>query len=197
MLAKETFATSGPRMRVRFFAGYELPDDLVMRQDALKVAYQQGVPMGGDLLASAGHTPRFFVWASRATDSAPLQRLQIIKGWIDGADAHQQVFDVAGDASNGASVDLDTCTPQGAGADALCTVWTDPAFNPAQHAFYYARVVENPSCRWSTYTCNRLPAEQRPAACSDPAVPKTIQERAWTSPIWFQPAAEGFRFPRG
>ena len=118
---------------------------------------------------------------------APLQRLQVIKGWIDNGESHQQVFDVAGNPNNGATVDEGTCALQGPGADALCTVWTDPDFNAAQHAFYYVRVLENPTCRWSTYVCNRLAAADRPPACSDPKTPKSIQERAWTSPIWYEP----------
>ena len=119
----------------------------------------------------------------------PLQRLQVIKGWLANGAAHQQVYDIAGDADNGAGVDLSTCAVTGSGANSLCGVWSDPDFDAAQHAFYYVRVLENPSCRWSTWLCNRLTPDQRPAACSDPAVPKTIQERAWTSPIWYEPTA--------
>jgi hypothetical protein len=113
----------------------------------------------------------------------------VIKGWIENGAAHQEVFDVGGDAHNGATVDEATCMPQGSGADSLCSTWSDDHFNANQHAFYYVRVLENPSCRWNTYLCNRLPIEQRPPACSDPAVPKLIQERAWTSPIWYEPHA--------
>src|SRR5262249_41106234 len=110
-----------------------------------------------------------------------------IKGWIAGDGAHQQVYDVAGDPQNGASVDLASCALVGHGFNTLCTVWTDPDFDPMQEAFYYVRVLENPSCRWSTWLCNRLAPDQRPPACSDPNTPKTIQERAWTSPIWYEP----------
>ena len=118
-----------------------------------------------------------------------LQRLQIVKGWVgdDGA-THQAVYDVAGDAEGAASVDLATCEPQGRGADALCTVWTDPDFAPGRAAVYYARIVENPSCRWTTWQCLQLPEAERPALCDDPRVPKTIQERAWTSPVWYTPS---------
>ena len=191
---KEVFGTSGTRIAVRFFGGWSYPDSLCGDPDLIQKGYAGGVPMGGMLTpAPAGSTaPTFVISALRdpGNDVRPgtqLQRLQVIKGWIEDGAAHQQVFDVAGDPSNGASVDETTCVPQGPGADALCTVWTDPAFNPAQHAFYYVRVLENPTCRWSTYVCNRLPVADRPAACSDPKTPKSIQERAWTSPIWYEP----------
>jgi hypothetical protein len=106
------------------------------------------------------------------------------------------VFEAAGDAHNGAGVDLATCTPAGGGFESLCTVWEDPGFDPSERAFYYARVVENPTCRWSTYACNLAGVDctRRETIgpgfepCCDPAYPKTIQERAWTSPIWFAPA---------
>ena len=97
------------------------------------------------------------------------------------------VGDVAGDAESTASVDLATCEPRGRGADALCSVWTDPDFDPARAAVYYGRIVENPSCRWTTWQCLQWPAAERPALCDDPRVPRTIQERAWTSPIWYTP----------
>jgi hypothetical protein len=118
---------------------------------------------------------------------APLQRLQIIKAWLgsDGA-FHQAVHDVARIAP-GASVDPATCQPSGVGADTLCGTWTDPDFDEERAAVYYARVVENPSCRWTTWKCLSLPAEERPDGCTDPRVPPTVQERAWTSPIWYAP----------
>jgi hypothetical protein len=99
------------------------------------------------------------------------------------------VFDVAGDPDNGADVDLGTCVPSGPGFDSLCTVWTDPAFDPNQHAFYYVRALENPTCRWNTVMCNGLAPLDQPPACTNPSIAKTIQERAWTSPIWYRPAA--------
>ena len=112
----------------------------------------------------------------------------MVKGWLDAEGAaHVEVFDVAGDADNGATVDPSTCAVAGEGAASLCTVWTDPAFDPGQPAYYYVRVLENPTCRWTTWQCNALPADRRPETCADPAVPKTIQERAWTSPVWYTP----------
>jgi hypothetical protein len=119
-----------------------------------------------------------------------LQRLQIIKGWYDDdGEHHQKIYDIAGNANNGASVDLETCEPQGQGFEQLCTVWQDPDFNDEQSTVYYMRVVENPSCRYTTWQCNAMPEAERPADCDNSQVPGTLQERAWTSPIWFTPAA--------
>jgi hypothetical protein len=158
--------------------------------------------MGGEIgPVRGGRSPRFGVLAFRdpGTASAPgtlLQRVQIVKGWIDANNQSQEkVYEVAGDANDGGSVDPATCATSGAGFESLCTVWQDPDFDASQRAFYYARVLENPTCRWSTYVCNGLnldcstpasvPAEY--AECCNAAVPKTIQERAWSSPIWYRP----------
>lgn len=191
---KETFATSGTRLSVRVFGGWDLPPGLCGDPHLVEIGYNRGVAMGGVLAPPpAGATPPTFVIAAlrdpgtAAHPGAALQRLQVVKGWIENGAAHQQVYDVAGDANNGATVDLNSCTPSGPGADTLCTVWSDPSFSPAQQAFYYVRALENPTCRWNTWVCNRLRPEERPPACTNPAVPKTIQERAWTSPIWYQP----------
>ncbi|HLK12736.1 MAG TPA: DUF3604 domain-containing protein [Candidatus Binatia bacterium] len=187
---REVFGTSGPRIAVRFFGGFGLSAGLCKAPDLVARAYARGVPMGGALPPRGrAAAPTFVVSALRDPEGAPLQHVQIIKGWIENGAAHEQVFEVAGDAANGASVDAPTCTPRGPGADALCGTWTDRAFRADQPAFYYARVLENPTCRWSTYQCNALAPADRPPSCSDPSVPKTIQERAWTSPIWYQPAA--------
>jgi hypothetical protein len=192
---RETFGTSGPRMVVRFFGGWEYPETLCSDPHFVEKGYRQGVAMGGNLPPQphGATAPRFAVMAMRETDldqraGTPLQRAQIIKGWLnqDGEPIHK-IFEVAGDPDNGASVNLDTCTTTGEGFDTLCAVWIDPEFNPDQRAFYYARVVENPTCRWSTYDCIRLPLEERPESCSDPDIDKVIQERAWTSPIWYRP----------
>ena len=193
MKRRETFGTSGPRITPRFFGGWDYPADMCERHDFAASGYRTGVPMGGDLppvpLANAS-APQFAVNAFRdpSSDGAPLQRIQIIKGWYDDSGRmHQNIYDVAGTANNGASVDVDSCTRHGEGHASLCTVWQDPDFDPERDAVYYARVIENPSCRWSTYQCNQLPPEDRPASCTDPEIPKTIQERAWTSPIWYTP----------
>jgi hypothetical protein len=191
---KETFATSGTRLVVRVFGGWNLQSGLCDDPNMIAAGYQQGVPMGGMLAPQPADAtgPDFVISAMRDPGTtehpgAKLQRLQVIKGWIVNGEQHQQVYDVAGTPDNGASVDLASCTPQGPGADSLCTVWHDPDFDPALHAFYYVRVLENPTCRWNTWRCNALPSDQRPPSCDDPTVPKTIQERAWSSPIWYTP----------
>ena len=193
---KETFATSGPRIKVRLFGGYDFDEALLKDAGMLATAYADGVPMGSDLLANADHAPRFIVWAIRDTDSAPLQRVQVIKGWTVDGEHHEQVYDVAcADGlkvdpqshrcpDNGATVNLADCSiPGNLGAAELKTVWQDPDFNPAHRAFYYVRALENPTCRWSTWDAIRAGTPPRPD------FPATIQERAWSSPIWFIPEA--------
>jgi hypothetical protein len=184
MRARETFGTSGPRIVPRFFAGTDMPASLCQDPDMLKKAYAQGVPMGGDLSLPNAVKPQFLVSAVDDPDmGAALQRLQIIKVWPDdNGHVQQRVFDIAGNADNGATVDTQSCEPQGEGYRSLCAVWSDEEYS--SDAVYYARVLENPSCRWSTYECNALPVDDRPETCDDPDYPKTIQERAWTSPIW-------------
>ncbi len=194
MKRAETFATTGPRIQPRFFAG-DLPADWCERDDAVVVGYARGVPMGGDLeMEPEARTPVFGVSALRdpGTPEAPgglLQRAQIVKGWM-GEDGriHQQVIDVAG-GENGAAVDLATCETHGPGHAALCGTWTDPDFDPDRPAVYYARIIENPSCRWHTRQCNALPEAGRPDGCTSERVSPTIQERAYTSPIWYTPAS--------
>jgi hypothetical protein len=192
---KETFATSGPRMRVRLFAGYDFADGLASDPGAVAAAYAGGVPMGADLLARGDDAPRFLVLAMRDPKSAPLQRVQVIKGSVEGGEAREQVFDVAcsdgaePDAAthrcpdNGATVDLATCAAStGSGAAELVALWTDPSFEPGERAFYYVRVLENPTCRWSTWDAIRA------GVAPNPELQPTIQERAWSSPIWYVPA---------
>ncbi len=191
---KETFSTSGPRIQVRFFAGYDIDESVASASDSIAQAYAKGVPMGADLTADGDRVPAFFVWAARDADTVALQRLQIIKGWVEDGEPQEAVIDVACsdggtvDADtqrcpdNGAMVDLETCavTPE-KGAAELSAVWRDPKFDPAQHAFYYVRVLENPKCRWSTWDAIRAGVTPRPGMHA------TIQDRAWSSPIWYQP----------
>lgn len=182
---RETYGTSGPRITVRTFGGAELPDDACERGDLVAVGDQSGVPMGGVLPAGKnGAPPKVVVSALRDPQGLPLQRAQVIKGWIDAAgDGHVEVFDVAG-GDSAATVDPRTCEPQGEGHDSLCAVWTDPAFDPTEPAYYYVRVLENPRCRWSARDCAAL-GDKAPPICDE--LPTEIQERAWTSPMWHVP----------
>lgn len=216
MRNRETYATSGTRPIVRFFGG-AFPEDACSRPDRDALGYSGGVPMGGTLLPKNLTTaPEFLVYAQKDPGIAShpgmdLQRIQIIKGWVD-ADGNtaEQVIDVAGNPNNQATVDRNSCAPIGVGYSELCTVWTDPNYDPSESAFYYARVVENPSCRWSTLQCMTAgvnPFDEQCAAqataastargisetaysacCKDPSeeafYSPIIQERAWTSPIW-------------
>ena len=192
MQRREVFGTSGPRIEPRMFGGWKLAPDLCEDPDMLAKAYRQGVPMGQDLPPGSG-SPDFLVSALADPGTAeapgtPLQRIQIIKGWVDDDGNHQQrIYDVAGDANNGASVDVNTCQQSGSGFAQLCAVWQDPEFEASRRAVYYARAVENPSCRYNAWQCADLPAAQRPASCDDQQVAKSLQERAWTSPIWYAP----------
>jgi hypothetical protein len=196
---KETFATTGPRIRVRFFAGYGLKGTELTSDAGVKAAYANGVPMGGDLVGKPTGSPDFLMMAMRDTHSAPLQRIQVVKGWTDkSGKAFEKVFDaVCADGgkvdaktqrcpANGATVDVKTCKfSEDKGDNELAGGWSDPEFDPKQNAFYYARVIEDPTCRWSTWDAIRAGVEP------SPHLEKTIQERAYTSPIWFVPTKAG------
>ncbi|NND68558.1 MAG: DUF3604 domain-containing protein [Halioglobus sp.] len=198
---REVYGTSGPRIVTRFFGGWDYPQDLCFYPDHIRRADEGGVPMGGDLVGTGTGGPTFLVAASQdpGTESAPgmpLQRLQIIKGWLTATGMRrEEVIEVAGEPFNNAGVDIDTCTPSGEGFAQLCGVWTDDDFDPEQGAWYYARAVENPSCRWSQRMCVAngvdcdLPDTIRKGlegCCSEDHRP-VVQERAWTSPIWYTP----------
>ena len=207
---RETYATSGIRPTVRFFGGWEYPEDLCESSEFVEIGYRDGVPMGSDLLQGAPENgaPKFAVMAMKDTSGTQLQRIQIIKGWLDaGGTLYEEVYDVVGDpgdASEDTYVDLSTCEEKtdAPGDDTLCAVWQDPDFDPTESAFYYARVLENPTCRWSTRQC--LEAGDEDADCwerlATPAnadtdnpgvvVGYTLQERAWTSSIWYEPAGD-------
>ena len=191
---KETFATSGTRIRVRFFSGFGLGEAMLDSPTVVRDAYERGVTMGQDLEGQGVRAPDFLAWAAGDPKSANLQRLQIVKGWANGDETFERVYDIAcsdGGApdpanhrcpDNGATVDLSDCSyTEGLGAAELKAHWQDPDFDPVQKAFYYVRVLENPTCRWSTWDALRAGVEPRPD------VAKTLQERAWSSPIWFVP----------
>ena len=188
---REVFGTTGTRIEPRLFGGWEFAPDACERIDAVAHGYAHGTSMGGDLAAQPSDgSPRFFATAKRDPDASPLQKLQIIKGWVDAeGNAHNKVFHVAGESGRG-ELDLSTGRWNGPGADALCTVFEDPEFDANLHSYYYLRVVEVPTLRWSWQACVRLPESERPPACEN-AAPKVIQELAWTSPIWYLPPHSG------
>ena len=195
MERKETYATSGPRIMVRFFGGWEFTDDDLRSRAPAFRGYEKGVPMGGDLKsAPAGKAPTFMVYALRDPIGANLDRIQIVKGWLDAkGKTHEQVYDVVwsdGREPNangklppvGNTVDLEAATwTNTIGASELAKVWSDPDFDPEQKAFYYARVIEIPTPRWVVYDKVRLGAKIPEEAAL------TLQERAYTSPIWYTP----------
>ena len=193
---KETFATTGTRMALRFFAGFDMESIDLDSEDMVKNAYAKGVTMGADLFSQDNQTPQFLVWAQRDKLGAPLQRVQIIKGWVESASGtpKEQIYDVACSdgllvdpvtnrcPDNGARVNISDCSiSNDVGAGELKTIWTDPDFDPTIKAFYYVRVLENPTCRWSTWDSIKAGVTPRPD------LHQTIQERAWSSPIWYIP----------
>ena len=233
MRRKETYGTSGTRPIVRFFGGWDYdttPNVLCGKPDRVALGYAQGVPMGSDLPKRKGSAnPRFLLAAlkdsgSESLPGTPLQRIQIIKGWVDGAgQTHEKVVDVVGNTTlNGNELNTNNCEPNlNAGFNELCSVYEDTEFDPSQPAFYYARILEDPTCRWSTYACKTAgvdpflsesecmvkAADANAQAVADGEIEpgdtpfdncclnetndaflsRTIQERAWTSPIWYEP----------
>ena len=193
---KETFATSGTRMRIRFFGSWNYRRSLAADQNWVDAAYRQGVPMGSDLPARPGdaHAPSFVVWATKDPNGANLDRVQIIKVWSENGDYHEKIFDVALSGGRkvdpttghappvGNTVDLNTATYKNSiGAVQLAAYWQDPEFDPAKPAVYYSRALEIPTPRWTTYLAvkRHLPLPDNGRA--------TLQERAWASPIWYTP----------
>ena len=197
MKAKETYGTSGTMIRLRFFGGWDFPKNLIKDKNFVKMAYANGVPMGQDLpKKTSSKAPTFAVWALKDPESGNLDRIQIIKGFINKwGRADEKIYNIALSdnrkvdpktgkaAAVGNSVDLKTATyTNDIGDTQLSTVWTDPDFDATQKAVYYVRVLEIPTPRWSTYDAvrNNLPLST--------LVPSTIQERAWSSPIWYSPS---------
>ncbi len=193
MKRKETFATSGPRIKVRFFAGYDYANSYTSYEELVKAGYATGVPMGGDLALQEGKAPKFIVWAIKDPNNAGLDRIQIIKGWLENGKMKEAIYNVAvsddrtikADGSVeklNAAVDLTTgAYATDKGSTELKAVWTDPKFDPKQMAFYYVRVIQIPTARWHVYD------EIREKIKFTDKVPKTVQERAWSSPIWYTP----------
>jgi hypothetical protein len=196
MQRKETYATTGTRMIVRFFGGWDFEKADGETRNPAAIGYTKGVPMGGDLNnAPAGKSPTFLVAAMRDPIGANLDRIQVIKGWLDAkGDVQEKVYDVAwsGDRKPGAdgklpsvgtTVDVENATwTNTIGAPELITVWKDPEFDAKLKAFYYARVLEIPTPRWTAYDAKRFGVKPLPGTRM------TISERAYTSPIWFTPA---------
>jgi hypothetical protein len=195
MQRRETYATTGPRMVVRFFGGFDFEDKDASTRMPAQIGYSKGVPMGGDLTnAPTGKAPTFLVAALKDPIGANLDRYQIVKGWLDAkGEVHEKVYDVVWSGTRkpgadgkvplvGSTVDVPNATWSNTiGVPELIAVWKDPDFDPAQRAFYYGRVIEIPTPRWTAYDAKKfgvkMPTE----------VPMTTTERAYTSPIWYTP----------
>jgi len=194
---KETFGVSGPHIKVRLFGGWEYTSAMMSDPGWVKSGYAKGVPMGGDLPPAKAKAPTFMVWAVKDPTSGNLDRIQIVKGWTKSGQSFEKVFDIvwAGDRKPdkwtgaippiGSTVNVEDATYTNTiGAVELKTVWTDPEFDPSLHAFYYARVLEIPTPRWTTIQATKL------KIAPPDMVPATLQERAWSSPIWYTPSAD-------
>nr|WP_254438179.1 DUF3604 domain-containing protein [Ruegeria arenilitoris] len=193
MHRRETYATTGPRMRVRLFGGWDFDESDAHRRNLAQIGYSKGVPMGSDLRPGNG-SPSFLVYALRDPMGANLDRIQIIKGWLDANGEQQEiVHDVAWSDDRepngegklpkvGNTVDLSVPSwTNTIGSPELGTVWQDPDFDPKLSAFYYARVIEIPTPRWTAYDAVRFNIKM------PEDVPLVTQERAYTSPIWYTP----------
>ena len=196
MIRRETYATTGPRITVRVFAGWDFVADDVQRSDFARYGYAHGVPMGGELSnAPKGKSPTLLIRALRDPDGANLDRVQVVKGWLENGKEMEKVYDVAlsdgrkagkdGKApSVGSTVDVKKATYTNTIGDALMlTHWTDPDFDPKERAFYYVRVIEIPTPRWTAYDAQRFGIEM-----SD-EIQMEHQERAYTSSIWYTPGS--------
>jgi hypothetical protein len=187
---REVYATSGPRIQLRVFAG-ALPEDLCEREDAVEAADAAGVPMGGVLQGSEAGPPRIWIsaQADEGSDAFPgvgLAQLQVIEGWVepDGS-VSERVHDLWRSEDPG-WLEVGSCEA-GGGDEGLCLTWEPPDFDPQRPGFWYARVLEVPTCRWSTRQCAGFADEQRPPRCDAGQVQEQVQQRAWSSPIFYQP----------
>jgi hypothetical protein len=196
---KEVYATTGPRMTVRFFGGWDFDDNDAFKPDLARIGYQKGVPMGGDLTrAPDNQSPRFLIRAVKDPDGANLDRVQVIKGWHDvRGELHEKIYNVAlsdGREENwrgkvkpvGNTVDIkDASYTNTIGDPELAVVWTDPDFDKDELAFYYVRVLEIPTPRWTAYDANYFGLTELPKE-----IPMVTQERVYTSPIWYSPSED-------
>jgi len=194
MRRKEVYATTGSRMTVRFFGGWDFETTDMQNRTPAYVGYRKGVPMGGDLGKASAKAPSFMVAAAKDPYSGNLDRIQIVKGWMDAKDkTHEKVYDVAWSDDRkpgrdgklpavGNTVNVANASwSNSIGEPELMAIWQDPDFDPSESAFYYARVIEIPTPRWTAYEAERFGIKM------DEKVPMTIQERAYTSPIWYTP----------
>ena len=196
MQRKETYATTGTRMIVRFFGGWDFGAQDANNRLPAQIGYTKGVPMGGDLQAAPqGKSPTFLVAALKDPIGANLDRYQVVKGWLDrSGNLHENIYDVAWSGERkpgsdgklptvGNTVDVANATwTNTIGAPELIAAWRDPDFDPSQPAFYYGRVIEIPTPRWTAYDAKRYGIKALPGT------PMTVTERAYTSPIWYTPA---------
>lgn len=191
---REVYASSGPRIRLRFFGGWDFKKEELNRPDYAHIGYQRGVPMGGELNANGNKRPRFMIHAVKDPDGANLDRIQVVKGWLDAnGEPHEKVFNVALsddrklDADGkvkpvGNTVNLKTASYTNTIGDVQFTaLWEDPDFNPKESSFYYVRVLEIPTPRWTVYDAYRLESDLPEQAM------KATQERVYSSPIWYNP----------
>ena len=194
MKRKEVYGTTGPRIQLRFFGGWDFDNADVEAADYVSIGYQKGVPMGSDILKNEGEgAPTFMIAATKDAEGANLDRVQVIKGWVKDGKTYEQIYNVAWSDERqakddgslpavGNTVDVANATfTNSIGAEELTTVWTDPDFDPATRAFYYVRVLEIPTPRWTTYDAARYDLEL------PDDVPRSVQERAYSSPIWYSP----------
>ena len=195
---RETYATSGTRPELRLFGGWDFEPSLCDDPELAAKGYALGVPMGSALRTrpdSAG-APRFVVAATRDPhpNGGDLDQIEIVKGWVEDGETKEVVLKVVG-GDSAADVDPLTCEPTAPGSKNLCTVWSDPAFDAKQPAFYYARLRETPSCRWTQWACidagiscdDSSTMREGYEYCCEDEITKSIQERAWSSPIWYRP----------